>query len=155
MIHIRSQTDWHLSPLLTGREQKSSLPGKGMHMDRMGHSSSDTFWLNFLKKLLHGDDSWISSGFLGSKACKFPGAESPNAINNCKKVQVFLIHFLTHDQPKLRHLIYLLMTKIWCQLLVKCFTSLQTPCTLHLVPLLHASSPQSRATHSLPIQIMA
>lgn len=66
-------------------EQKCSLPGKGMHVDRMGHSSSNTFWLNFLKRLSQGEDLWVSSGFLESKACKFPGTESHSGINCCKK----------------------------------------------------------------------
>lgn len=63
-----------------------------------------------------------------------------------KKVPFFSTLILACDQPRHFHL----MMKISHQLLEKCPTSLQTPYTLHLVPLLHASSPQGRVTQACP-----
>lgn len=80
---------WHLSPLLMEENRNAASQENGMHVHRMGHSGSDAFSLNFLKELFHGTGLWASSGFLGPKTCKFPEAESPNAINYWKKGSIF------------------------------------------------------------------
>lgn len=97
------------------------------------------------------------SRFWGQRHANVKEQNLPMLSTAAKNIDFISIIFCKgrHDQPRLLHLIYLLMIKIFCQLLFKCSASLQTPYTLHLMPQLHASSPQNRVTQSLPTQIMA
>lgn len=174
-------------------EEKCSLPGKGMNMDRMGDSHSSTDWISWrnfwrVKGFLlgrRGTGLSVSTSYkqvyfilqenTASKILtqwrfmdlsRFWGQRHANTkeqnlrvLSTTAKKKLILFQLSSvrgrHDQPRLLHLIYVLMINFFCQLLFKCSTSLQTPYTLHLMPQLHVSSPQIRVSQGLPTQIVA